>query len=111
VYVTSNLARNKRFDNGCAITADSKIIVIKKFILDQTSQKVFVFCNEVSTQVFLRFPQGIIIPPNDHCMKQITYIGRRLGLISVQSLKSVCTITKQNDKMYVSEFPNVNNVF
>ena len=110
VYITSDLACNKKFDNKCAVTVDMKIIIIKKFILDQSCEKVYVFCNEVTAEPFLRMPQGIRIPPIDHCMREITLLGRRLHLISVQKLRSVCSVTEMNDKIYVSEFPNVYNV-
>ncbi|KAK3908358.1 Titin [Frankliniella fusca] len=111
VYVTSDLAHNTKFNNECAITNDNKIIILKKIILDKSTDKVYVLYNEMSTEPFLRMPQGVRIAPHDHCIRVETLMGRRLSLISVTKLKSVCAVTNLNDKVYVTEFPNVFNVF
>lgn len=111
VFTTEQAAASKKYNNSCAVTTDDKLVIIKKIVLERVSEKVFIFCVEVLAETFLRLPQGIRLPPKDHCLRRVTSIGERLEIISVKSLRTVNVLSKQNNKIYVGEFPNVFNVF
>ncbi|KAE8741238.1 hypothetical protein FOCC_FOCC013225, partial [Frankliniella occidentalis] len=87
VYTCDSVALGKKFNNSVALTTLGKIIIIKKFIMSKENEKVWVFCSEASCTELLKFPQGLRIPIEDHCVRIISSVGRRLKLISVKELK------------------------
>lgn len=110
VYTTEDVAADRKFNNSTALTASGELILIKKFILDKESEKVYLFSVNVCCDTFLKFPTSVRIPPQDHCSRIITSIGTRLKLLSVKDLKIVCVKSCMDGKMYVSPFHNLYNV-
>ncbi|KAK3916484.1 Midasin, partial [Frankliniella fusca] len=87
VFTTESVSVGKKFNNSVALTTSGTIVIIKKNIRDKTTEKVYIFCVEADCGVFLKFPLGVRILPQDHCVKVINSIGCRLKLLSVRDLK------------------------
>lgn len=110
VYTSDTVSKNKKYNNSVALTSSNEIVIIKKFIMDKESEKVFLFCVETSCKEFLKFPQGIRVLPQDHCVRIIDSVGRRLKLLSVKDLKIVCVVTRMEENLYVTPFHNLFNI-
>ncbi|KAK3909968.1 Halomucin [Frankliniella fusca] len=110
VFTTDSLAAGKKFNNSVALTNTDSVVILKKFIRDKNTDKVYAFCSEVVCREFLKFPTRIRILPKDHCVRIVSSIARRLKLVSVKDLKISCVYTKMEENDYVTPFHNLYNV-